>query len=149
MDTLKILKVFQPWVFPSSKLGGWAINRSTFGSKCDQIWDVHLYHSFPIHTKHWQWESAEKKCKGCVWCSHRYDAKQCWWLKANIRSKTTAHRPQKKKLCNSQLAAEADKSSCGQRWHKKGKQLHPRWSDTQHAKAQRAQTWDFTFRHLR
>ena len=64
-----------------------------------------------------------------------------WWLKANIRSKTTAHRPQKKKLHNSQLAAEADKSSCGQRWHKKGKQLHPRWSDTQHAKAQRVQTW--------
>ena len=64
-----------------------------------------------------------------------------WWLKANIRSKTTAHRPQKKKLCNGQLAAEADKSSGGQRWHKEGKQLHPRRSDTQHAKAQRAQTW--------
>jgi len=61
-------------------------------------------------------------------------------IKANIRSKTTAHRPQKKKLCNSHLAAEADISSCGQRWYKKGKQLHPRRSDTQHAKAQRAQT---------
>ena len=38
-----------------------------------------------------------------------------WWLKANIRSKTTAHRPQKKKLCNGLWSVgiiSATKKSC-------------------------------------
>ena len=107
---------------PSQSRGGWFINKKMVHYCFNSI--THFCGTnVPTNL------GQQRRSKVSKWAAPH------WWLKANIRSKTTAHRPQKKKLHNSQLAAEADKSSCGQRWHKKGKQLHPRWSDTQHAKA--------------